>query len=63
MKLCYRGTSYQPTTTLVDTVASNVTARFLGKTYTVRQASCPIVSQPNLYQYRGVRYGKIWFGN
>lgn len=61
MELCYRGTTYKVTNTPVNSTESNTTARFLGKTYTVRQTSCPIIRQPNLYQYRGVSYGKIYF--
>ena len=59
MELCYRGTTYKVTNTPVNSVESNTTARFLGKTYTVRQTNCPINRQLNLYQYRGVSYGKI----
>lgn len=56
MELCYRGTKYQTTITSVNTVASGITARFLGKTYSVRQANCPIVLQSDLYKYRGISY-------
>ena len=56
MQLCYRGITYQPKTNPVNTVESGTGARFLGKTYTVRLANCPIILQPNLYKYRGVTY-------
>lgn len=61
MELCYRGTTYKLINTPVNSVESNTTARFLGKTYTVRQTNCPIIRQPNFYQYRGVSYGKMYF--
>ena len=30
MELCYRGTTYQVTNTAINSVESNITARFLG---------------------------------
>lgn len=58
MQLRYRGTSYQARNPYLNTVESNNTAQFLGKTYSIRKTKCPVVLQPNLYQYRGVIYGK-----
>ena len=59
MELCYRGTTYRVSSTPVNTIESETTARFMGKTYTVRQTSCPVILEPNFYQYRGVIYGKM----
>ena len=61
MELRYRGTSYQAGNNYLNTVESGTTAQFLGRTYLIRQTNCPVVLKPNLYQYRGVVYGKTMF--
>jgi hypothetical protein len=56
MKLRYRGISYQPQEAVVETVTSNIAAKFLGKPYLVR---CPLnLSSPKLglRKYRGITY-------
>ena len=58
MQLRYRGTVYQVNNPYLNTVESKNTAQFLGKTYSIRKTKCPIFLKPNLYQYRGVVYGK-----
>lgn len=56
--LCYRGAKYQAASNSINTVATEMTGRFLGQTYTLRQANyqCPL--QSDLYKYRGIIYQK-----
>ncbi len=58
MQLRYRGTSYQATNSAVNTVASGITARFLGQTYTLCQTNIQTLIKSDLYKYRGVIYQK-----
>ncbi len=58
MQLCYRGTTYQANTNLIDTVDSGITAKFLGNSYSVLKSYPSINLKPNLYRYRGVTYLK-----
>ncbi|MBE9043200.1 DUF4278 domain-containing protein [Pleurocapsales cyanobacterium LEGE 10410] len=55
---CYRGAKYQAKNHLVNTVATEITARFLGQTYTLRQANYQSPRQSDLYKYRGIVYQK-----
>lgn len=58
MQLCYRGTKYRAQINAIETVESAVTARFLGQTYTLRQANLPTPRHSDLYKYRGIVYQK-----
>ncbi|MBE9169674.1 DUF4278 domain-containing protein [Pleurocapsales cyanobacterium LEGE 06147] len=57
MELRYRGISYQPQEAFVETIPSDIIAKFLGKPYLVRRPINP--SSPQLYsrKYRGIAYG------
>ena len=56
MQCCYRGAKYNPQGNPVETICSSIEARFLGKTYIVRQ-SCYQNSLPSeVLRYRGVIY-------
>ena len=57
MELRYRGISYQPQEALVETIPSNITAKFLGKPYLIRRPLNPSSSQLGLRKYRGIAYG------
>ncbi|MBE9169918.1 DUF4278 domain-containing protein [Pleurocapsales cyanobacterium LEGE 06147] len=57
MELRYRGISYQPQEALIETIPSNIAARFLGKTYFVRRPLNPSSPQLGLRKYRGIAYG------
>ena len=58
MKLRFLGQSYNTFDTSVETSASEHTARFLGRTYTVRRPVCPLNSASGISKkYRGVAYG------
>jgi hypothetical protein len=58
MQLRYRGTVYKVNTDSVNTVDSEITAKFLGNSYSVRQSSPSVNSKLNLYRYRGITYLK-----
>jgi hypothetical protein len=57
MELRYRGISYQPQEALVETIPSNIAAKFLGKPYLVRRPLNLSSSQLGLRKYRGIAYG------
>ena len=58
MQLCYRGTKYQVLNNPIKTRELNVTARFLGRTYTLRQAHYQSPMPSELLKYRGIVYHK-----
>lgn len=58
MQLCYRGAKYNPQSNPVKTIDSEITARFLGKTYIVRQAHYQSSLPEEVLKYRGVVYQK-----
>ena len=56
MKLCYRGVTYSSSSGTVETMETQTTAKFLGKTYQVRRPIYqPHQEKLNLV-YRGVAY-------
>jgi hypothetical protein len=56
MKLCYRGISHSDLSKTMETVESEATAQFMGKTYKVRRPIYqPHQAKLNLV-YRGVAY-------
>jgi hypothetical protein len=57
MELRYRGISYQPQEALVETIPSNIAAKFLGKPYFIRRPLNPSSPQLGLRKYRGIAYG------
>ena len=58
MKLRFRGQAYSATNNSVETVASEHTAHFLGRTYTIRRPVHTINSPSGIVKkYRGVPYG------
>ncbi|MEM8721145.1 MAG: DUF4278 domain-containing protein [Cyanobacteria bacterium P01_G01_bin.39] len=58
MQLCYRGSKYQPEISSINSVESDVSARFLGRVYTIRYVNYSNPLQSNLYKYRGIIYQK-----
>ena len=58
MQFCYRGAKYSSQSNSVKTVDSGITARFLGKTYTVRQAYRQDSLSGEVLKYRGAVYQK-----
>lgn len=56
MKFCYRGAKYNPQNNPIETTDSGVIARFLGQTYTVRQANVQSYLPSEVLKYRGVVY-------
>ena len=58
MQLCYRGSKYQAKINSIKTFDSGVTARFLGRTYTLRQTNHQYPLSSDMYKYRGVIYQK-----
>ena len=58
MKLRFLGQAYSASSNSVETVASEHTARFLGRTYTLRRPVRSINSASDISKkYRGVPYG------
>ncbi|MBE9169019.1 DUF4278 domain-containing protein [Pleurocapsales cyanobacterium LEGE 06147] len=57
MELRYRGVSYQPQAIEVETFASDIQVKFLGKTYPLRLANQVFKFQTNSRKYRGIAYG------
>ena len=58
MKLRFLGQPYNTFDTSVETIASEHTARFLGRTYTVRRPVRAINSTSDMSKkYRGIAYG------
>ena len=58
MQLRYRGITYQPTNTQVETIPSDISARFLGRTYFISRSTQTFKPQLELKKYRGVTYIK-----
>ncbi|WP_019508670.1 DUF4278 domain-containing protein [Pleurocapsa sp. PCC 7319] len=58
MQLCYRGNKYQAPINSIDTVESGINAKFLGRTYTLRQTNYQSTSSSDRYKYRGIVYQK-----
>lgn len=58
MQFCYRGARYQSQSKSVETTDSGVIARFLGQTYTLRQAHSQNSLPGEVLKYRGVVYQK-----
>ena len=58
MQLRYRGAKYQAKVESVETTQTGITARFLGQTYTLRQANYQSYLPADFYKYRGVIYQK-----
>ena len=56
MKLCYRGAKYNPQAKPVETTDSGVVARFMGRTYTLRQTNMQNFMPSEVLKYRGVTY-------
>lgn len=57
MKLRFLGQAYSASSNSVETVASEHTARFLGRTYTVRRPARAVNSASGISKkYRGVTY-------
>jgi hypothetical protein len=58
MELRYRGQSYQVKDAQIETIPSDLAAKFLGKPYFVRRPLNPYSSsQLGLRKYRGIAYG------
>ena len=57
MKLRFLGQAYSATNNSVETMPSEHTARFLGRTYTVRRPIQVANSDSGAKKYRGVTYG------
>ena len=58
MKLRFLGQAYSATNNSVDTIPSEYTARFLGRTYVVRRSIDTINPASGISKkYRGVAYG------
>jgi hypothetical protein len=58
MELRYRGQSYQVKDAQIETIPSDLAAKFLGKPYFVRRPFNPSSSsQLGLRKYRGIAYG------
>lgn len=58
MQFCYRGAKYQSQSNRVKTTDSGVIARFLGRSYTLRQAYSQNSLSGEVLKYRGVVYQK-----
>ncbi len=54
MKLRFLGQAYSTNNNLVETVASEHTARFLGQSYTLRRPVQTVNSKLGVRKYRGV---------
>lgn len=58
MKLRFLGQAYSKTNDQVETIASEHTARFLGRTYTLRRPVQTTNSSSGISKkYRGIAYG------
>ena len=56
MELLYRGITYQSTNTQVETIPSDLPARFLGRTYFISRPTQIFKPQLGLKKYRGITY-------
>ena len=56
MKLRFLGQTYSASNNRVETIASDCTARFLGRNYTIRRPVQIFKSQLGVKKYRGVFY-------
>jgi hypothetical protein len=57
MKLRFLGQAYSTSNNSVETIASEDTARFLGRPYTIRRPVQTINSSSGIRKYRGIAYG------
>ena len=57
MELRFLGQTYSTSNNSVETVAIPCTARFLGKSYTMRRPVQTFKPQLGLKKYRGISYG------
>ena len=57
MKLQFLGQPYSTNNNSVETIPSEYTARFLGRTYTLRRPVQTVSSLSGVKKYRGVAYG------
>ena len=57
MKLQFLGQPYSTNNNSVETIPSEHTARFLGRTYTLRRPVQTVNSLSGARKYRGVAYG------
>jgi hypothetical protein len=57
MKLQFLGQAYSTSNDRVETIPSEYTARFLGRTYTPRRPVQTVNSPSGVRKYRGVAYG------
>lgn len=57
MKLHFLGQTYSADNNQVETTATEYTARFLGRSYTVRRPIQNVNSSLGVRKYRGVVYG------
>lgn len=57
MELRYRGISYQAQAIEVETIPSDIAAKFLGKTYFIRRSVNTSSPRLGLRKYRGIAYG------
>ncbi|GAB4549157.1 MAG: hypothetical protein Tsb0014_43840 [Pleurocapsa sp.] len=57
MKLRFLGQDYSTSNNQIETIASEDTARFLGRTYTTRRPIQTANSPSGIRKYRGVAYG------
>ncbi|GAB1545367.1 hypothetical protein NUACC21_80430 [Scytonema sp. NUACC21] len=60
MRLTYRGLPYTSSSQTVETIASDISARFLGQVYQIRLPADPYVPQPaTSLRFRGSLYFKV----
>ncbi|GAB4549819.1 MAG: hypothetical protein Tsb0014_44430 [Pleurocapsa sp.] len=57
MKLRFLGQPYSTSNYQIETIPSEDTGRFLGRTYTTRRPVQKVISQSCARKYRGVAYG------
>jgi Domain of unknown function (DUF4278) len=57
MKLRFLGQAYSTSNNSVETIPSEDTARFLGRTYTLRRPVQTVNSFSGIRKYRGIAYG------
>ena len=57
MKLRFLGQAYSTSNNSVETIPSEHTARFLGRTYTLRRPVQTVNSPSGIRKYRGIAYG------
>ena len=57
MRLRFLGQTYSASSDRIETLPSEHTARFLGRTYTLRRPVQSINSPLGIRKYRGITYG------